>query len=308
MRIVYSILSMFFSSWLFATTINNVVVFGDSLSDSGNLYAYMDKQVPQSPPYFEGRFTNGPVWIELLMKAYYPEQDVKMHLSNFAFGGAGVSEVEDGPLFTLRGEVDAYLLGHNNKASPNSLYVVWIGANNYLGVPEDKDKAVAEVITGMRHDLTRIINAGAKHVLLVNVPDLSLTPFAIEADLQAEMKMYSIKHNIALLELKNEFETAYPLVNFVLLDVNEVIGDIFEHPERHGFTDVKSTCYEESVAAQNSPNNVLAMVASVKAGHGDSACDGHLFFDPVHPAKGAHALMAKKAKSVLDAAGYEFVN
>lgn len=307
MRIIYSTLGMFFSSMLFATTVNNVVVFGDSLSDTGNLYAYMDKQVPQSPPYYEGRFTNGPVWVEHLMKAYYPNEAANAHLSNFSFGGAGVSEVEDGPLFTLKGEVDAYLLAHNNKASAESLYVIWIGANNYLGVPEDKDLAVSDVMTGIRHDLKRIIDAGAKHVLLVNIPDLSITPFAIEADLQADMKMYSIKHNHELALLKNDFEQSYSDVQFLLLDVNEIIGDIFEHPELYGFTNVSNTCYEESIE-QNSSNNVLAMVASVKAGQGNSACDGHLFFDPVHPAKGAHELMAKKAKAVLDAAGYEFVN
>lgn len=40
-----------------------VVVFGDSLSDNGNLFA----QTGQPPaPYFQGRFSNGPVWVEQL--------------------------------------------------------------------------------------------------------------------------------------------------------------------------------------------------------------------------------------------------
>ena len=40
-------------------------------------------------------------------------------------------------MFTLRKEVDTYLLANNDKASEDNLYVVWIGANNYLGMPDE---------------------------------------------------------------------------------------------------------------------------------------------------------------------------
>ncbi|HDV5785644.1 TPA: hypothetical protein RJD83_002616 [Legionella pneumophila] len=45
----------------------NIVVFGDGLSDNGNLYAYTNHRRPASPAYYNGRFSNGPVWVE------YPE-------------------------------------------------------------------------------------------------------------------------------------------------------------------------------------------------------------------------------------------
>jgi len=47
-----------------AQSYNRLVVFGDSLSDNGNLYAVSGQ--PVSPPYFQGRFSNGPVFTELL--------------------------------------------------------------------------------------------------------------------------------------------------------------------------------------------------------------------------------------------------
>jgi len=46
-----------------AGRINQIVVFGDSLSDSGNLFAATMGTTPP-PPYYQGRFSNGPVWVE----------------------------------------------------------------------------------------------------------------------------------------------------------------------------------------------------------------------------------------------------
>ena len=41
------------------------IVFGDSLSDMGNAYNSIAR-LPQSPPYWNGRFSDGPVWAELV--------------------------------------------------------------------------------------------------------------------------------------------------------------------------------------------------------------------------------------------------
>ena len=43
--------------------LTQIVAFGDSLIDTGNLFA----ATGQPPaPYFDGRFSNGPVWVEYL--------------------------------------------------------------------------------------------------------------------------------------------------------------------------------------------------------------------------------------------------
>lgn len=58
---------------------SQMIVFGDSLSDVGNVFA-----VTGSPPapYFGGRFTNGPVWAEVAADAW------GIPLTNYAYGGA----------------------------------------------------------------------------------------------------------------------------------------------------------------------------------------------------------------------------
>ncbi|NNF51372.1 MAG: SGNH/GDSL hydrolase family protein [Gammaproteobacteria bacterium] len=56
-----------------------IIVFGDSLSDSGNVFSVSGSP---PPPYFGGRFTNGLVWPEVLASTW----DVP--LTNYAYGGA----------------------------------------------------------------------------------------------------------------------------------------------------------------------------------------------------------------------------
>jgi outer membrane lipase/esterase len=38
---------------------SNIFVYGDSLSDLGNIYAISGHTIPPSPPYYMGRFSNG---------------------------------------------------------------------------------------------------------------------------------------------------------------------------------------------------------------------------------------------------------
>ena len=63
----------------------HLFVFGDSLSDSGNIFAATGGLIPASPPYFNGRFSNGPIWVEHLAPALGFVFD---GATDFAFGGA----------------------------------------------------------------------------------------------------------------------------------------------------------------------------------------------------------------------------
>ena len=46
------------------TSFDAIFVFGDSYCDVGNIYAYTGGLKPLSPPYYKGRFSNGPIWVE----------------------------------------------------------------------------------------------------------------------------------------------------------------------------------------------------------------------------------------------------
>lgn len=311
MNIIVTLFVLFFSMSVSAKPLNNLVVFGDSLSDSGNLYEYMNHQLPVSPPYYHGRFTNGPVWIELLAEKYYG-QAASEHLHNYAYGGAGVMDEADeedgGVLFTFKRELDNYFLTHQDKANAETLYVVWIGSNNYLAFPDDEEKMLNTVTTGIKTGLQRLVDHGAKNLLIVNLPDMGLTPASRDSgDSPEELSRLTKRHNQMFHDDILAFEEKYPEIHWVYLDVNQIFSEILTAPAQFGFTNTTDTCYEAMMPEASSQNAVLNMVATVIPGARKAdACTGYLFFDPVHPSALAHQIMAEKSEELIAQAGIQF--
>ncbi len=311
MKVISTILALFFSAAVSASMpLSKLIVFGDSLSDNGNLYEFMKHQLPVSPPYYDGRFTNGPAWVEVLIKDYYPN-DSQNHILDYAFGGAGIMDDDpDDSFFTLRSEINSYLLTHNDKADPNAMFVVWIGSNNYLAIPEpsEVEQVLKDVNLGILNGLQRLVDKGAKHILVVTVPDLGNIPIAREFDAVEELSYLSKQHNTVLKQNVLDLQTKYPEIQWLFFDVNIIFDDMRLFPERYGFTNVTDTCYEQAAGNSSQRKSVLKMVSTIKANKrlGNNACDGYLFFDPVHPSAPAHVLMARKTKELFDSNGVVF--
>ena len=73
--------------------VEELIVFGDSLSDNGNLYAAAG--VP-GPPYFEGRFSNGPTWVEVLAERLDPHLVAVDPAGDLAVGEHDAPDEEEG--------------------------------------------------------------------------------------------------------------------------------------------------------------------------------------------------------------------
>ncbi|WP_412758258.1 GDSL family lysophospholipase PlaA [Legionella bozemanae] len=308
MKLLATIGAFLFSGVIWATPLHNIVVFGDSLSDNGNLYKFMKYQLPPSPPYFEGRFSNGLVWIEHVIASYFPENP-DVHLLDYAYGGAGVSEEEgaDDVLFTLRREVNSYLLEHNDKASEDSLFVIWIGSNNYLAFPAEIEQTLHDVHAGIVHSIERLVEKGAKHILVVNLPDLGRTPAAIEFDSVDTMTYFAKEHNNLLSKSIDDFRQEHSDVEWLYYDLHQAFEEVMTHPEDYGFTNITGTCVN-SVVEDITKTSVLKMVTSVKPKINADGCTGYLFFDLVHPTALAHQILGKRAKEMLDQAGVELTD
>ncbi|MEM7281387.1 MAG: SGNH/GDSL hydrolase family protein [Pseudomonadota bacterium] len=122
-----------------------LVVFGDSLSDNGNVFAATGMTTPP-PPYFNGVFSNGPVWTDLLAEAWGIPQ------TNLAYGGglSGISTTGNGldptagtlsvygssPLPGVLSQIQLYA-SQAGSADAGALYVVFVGGNDFFQLAQD---------------------------------------------------------------------------------------------------------------------------------------------------------------------------
>lgn len=281
------------------TPLDKIVVFGDSLSDYGNFYEYMKHEVPPSPPYFEGRFSNDTLWIEKLAEALFPDKPSE-HVLNYAFGGAGVSE-EDG-LITLKGEIDSYLLAHPEKPSDQTLFVVWIGANNYLGLPEDIEQTTHDVVSGIQQQIKRLANSGAQHILLFNLPNLGKTPFAYAYQVNQQLENLSLQHNDKIQQAFQDLSHEYPNTQWLFLDVQQFFNEILQNPKPYGFNNVVDACIDlnDNRLVQSTHPAMLTLATHAKhLAKTTPLCDDHFFFDFVHPTGKVHRIIAETVKDYL---------
>ena len=148
--------TLLFSSVAVATDFSQVVVFGDSLSDDGNISLATNPSV--QPPL---RFTTNPglVAIEDVANGLGVGSTLSPSLlggSDYAWGGAGVNTNSPGTpaaVPTITSQVGAYLAG-NPTINSHALYSIWGGANDIFyaataaGAAPIAQQLIAQTIAG----------------------------------------------------------------------------------------------------------------------------------------------------------------
>jgi len=165
-----------------AGSISGVLVFGDSLSDTGNLHAVLGKP---DPPYFDGRYSNGLLWHE------YLAQKLGVPVAKHSLGG-GSNEAwagaESGILLAPLGvpnvltQVAARLL-IKPSVDPSQLVAIWTGGNDYLFGDLDPNQSFpdpAKIVLNIEVAITALALAGGKNFLVPNLPLLGNSPIIAE--------------------------------------------------------------------------------------------------------------------------------
>lgn len=219
----------------YAVPFKQLVFFGDSLSDDGNLYKLLLKIIPKSPPYYKGRFSNGPTWAENISDYYY--SNYYMDAKNYAVGGAtAIFHLPNDRFFAptnLQLEVDKYLLDTSFEDRENILFNIWIGGNDYLFDQKvDVEKATEAVTTGIIANIERLISHGGRRFLIFNLPDLSKTPFANTED-KLQLKRLTVMHNLKLTEKVKMLVEKYTKVKLVYVNFYDIFNDVMSNPEKY---------------------------------------------------------------------------
>ena len=131
-------------------------VFGDSLSDTGNVSLATFGLVPVSPPYADRSFSNGPVWVKDVAQSIgLPALTPSLAGgTDFAYGGAETGQTQVHTLNpTDLPSQSAQFLAQVPSPQPGALYAVWIGSNDVLDIanntsltPEEQQADVASAV------------------------------------------------------------------------------------------------------------------------------------------------------------------
>jgi outer membrane lipase/esterase len=269
-----------------AQTYDRLVVFGDSLSDNGNLYLATGGSTPPSPPYGAGRFSHGPVFTERLGFDAANFMGPVTGSINYAFGGARTDSQVSPP--GMRAQLGQYLQRGGTFGS-NDLVSVLGGANNiFQGLPAagasaNPTAAIAPVAQSAAADINFIVNgiaqAGAGTVLVTNLPKLSITP-QFRGTLAAPLADYAVTtFNGALLTGLTATAAAQQGTNIILMDLFKVGDVVAANPSAFGVSNVTQACFDGASLCSNP--------------------DDYFYFDGVHPTAKGHAVIAQLANDYL---------
>lgn len=196
-------LGMYFIAKDWEPKFKKIVIFGDSLSDVGNTYAFTGNENPKEP-YYEGRFSNGPLWIEVFaqgMGMEVPQPSLKGG-TNCAFGGArtGYGNRDGKPDIGL--QIDGYLKKTGGKVNKRDLIVLSGGSNDFIrGNP-------IRTIPNIVEHITKLVNAGGRTFLVTNFPPLGCLPvFTHELPIMVEASMMECLESSVDPEIHRYLET-----------------------------------------------------------------------------------------------------
>ncbi|MBB3949225.1 autotransporter domain-containing protein [Aureimonas jatrophae] len=274
-----------------------VISFGDSLSDNGNLF--LISGTPTSPPYFAGRFSNGPVFTEYLNGdpmqpagaatlggiRINPERS-----QNYAFGGARTDRLDGLRPPGIPAQIDAFLL-QDGRFGANDVVTLYGGANNIfqeVNVPGATPATIgAEAVASagdIAASLARLGNLGAPTVVVLNLPDIGATP-RFAATLQGSVvgTLATDAFNTALQAGVTQVAATLPNTDVVLVDVRRLGALIASDPARFGILNTRDACVETPACA--------TAPASVQ--------NTYQYWDSVHPTTGVHRLFSQLVEDYL---------
>jgi phospholipase/lecithinase/hemolysin len=292
---------------------SNVFVFGDSLSDTGNIAEAAGHHNAPNPPSFHDSFTNGPVAAELLAESFGLRADPSLWLtgftdpfhlfpptfvagSNYAVGGATAAGGTTG----LPNQVGAFLSHVGPQIPSDALYMVMIGGNDVRTAAHAGDSA--GVIAGVNSELAMIqllLSKGATHILVPNVPNVGAIPeFTQDSPpgQAATATTFSMLYDQLLASGIQSLILQDPNDDVVLFDLFAFNTAIANNATKLGFTNTTDRCYTNAVTVFFNPLVPLQDTAGcgvIDPVLGAANIDHFIFWDNIHPTSRVQALWAQ---------------
>jgi phospholipase/lecithinase/hemolysin len=300
-------------------TFSQIIVFGDSLSDTGNIRHRINDATngALSYPsgtynYSDGRFTNSSdtdpasklytgVWHEQLAREFLNMQEASNSEdggTNYAFGGATTKDgttdrtVINNPTPFGGGELTVTIDNMGKQVSdylaaraidPSALYIVWGGGNDLFD--DDSDSSVTATAARASMLVSRLASAGAKYILVENVPPLGTIPkYSGDTAKINSLDNAALKYRA---ELDSDLNATVSMLAAQSLtptiyrhDAWRGTVEIYVNPAADGFVDVRNS----------------------SQGKSEVDPDQYLYWDDIHPTTAGHYQIAKGANKTLTTA------
>jgi len=322
-------------------------VLGDSLSDAGNAAAGVDFLLGLTvrPPtiglcnptdialgrdcgdlvYERSRVSDGRVAVEHLGDVYGFELEPSLHLipggvdrgTNYAIAGAKADGVGVGDLTR---QVDALLL-NEGALSADALYVVMIGGNDAIDALQAAaldaaaaDAVITAIVTaaidGVRDALERLLDSGARRIVVANIPDLAIVSGIVDEasmttdpesflELATELSStFATELDAVLTELRTGSRWTAPSPTLVEFDLMAALGEVAAEISDSG-GNVTDACFDsEKYRSSDNAERVFHADCAPVAGSGPRFAD-FLFWDRIHPTGRAHALLGQRLSATV---------
>ncbi|MBS9404179.1 autotransporter domain-containing protein [Halomonas sp. TRM85114] len=303
-----------------ASAYSRMIVFGDSLSDSGQ---FPDVESLASGEIQSLRFTNrlGPTFLApspygevstqrlaraLGLEPLLPSTSIVRDVlnlpdgTNYATGGYITDDIL-GSITRPEGSVvggvgvavrsrDGYLVTVDT-ADPDALYYLNGGGNDFLdGVATDVTTATTSAAT-LAEGVTALVSAGAKSIVVANLPDVGATPAGAQSGQRESLSALTQVFNQALGERLAQYDGQ---VNIIRLDVGALFDEVISTPGDFGLAEnipLSEVCF--SAESCDISNFGLA------AGTPDPS--KLLFNDTVHPTTIGQEILADYAYAMIEA-------
>jgi phospholipase/lecithinase/hemolysin len=287
------------------TSLSQLFVFGDSLSDIGNAGNLSSGYFPPSP-YVANRFSNGPVAVEYLWQKFNPGNPTfRASLqggTNYAVGGSTTGTENNLEVGTIPGpplngafanKGNAWQLNHFGTSTTfdpdTSLFMLWLYPNDIFyfnnspflsagtynganGTPTTFDAIPALAVDNIVGSIQELAGRGATHFLVANSPDLSITPAFLGQPSAVDVGRISREFNNSLANAIASLASTNPQLDIKTFRVDQTVNAIIANPSAYGITNVSEACYS-NMKVCDTPST-------------------YLFWDPLHPTTRAHSLLA----------------
>lgn len=285
-QLIFSCFCAWASTQAHAGAYDQVVIFGDSLSDGGTYGSRFTTNPGQTAPEYIATDLGLPTttWVA--------------GGTNFAQGGAKVnspslSTPAGAPQRPVSTQVAQYLGATGGVANPNTLYLIQGGANDIFQNMQmyASDPATLQALTyqsgiDFATQVATLAQAGARYIVVQNVPNIGVAPAFVNTPYAAVATALSSAYNTVVAGALTQMG-----VSVVAIDDFGLITEIVANPAQYGFSNATGMACTTSSSITCSPATLVT----------PDAASTYVFADSVHPTTAGQKLLAQYVSATLNA-------